>query len=231
MEIVGLLLLTALAAEEPVNVDRPQPRLRVALAFDRALAGKISTRRRDAPLRKTLRDISEATKIAILLDRRIDPGHKTTITLNRVSVLESVEAIAKTASADVAVLGNTVYVGPPQAVEQLDDLLKQRSAELRRVLRGLPRRKRLTLTRRRTLHWSDLARPRDLVKEFAGEYKLPVAGLDKIPHDLWAGSTLPSVSVSQGLSLLLIQFDLTFRWKPAATGIELVPIPKPAKNN
>ena len=226
MGIVTVLLLSLAAGDEKVEIDRPLPRLHVSQSFSRALTQKVKAKWRNVPLRQVLRNLSDSRRIAILLDRRIDPTRKTTLVLNGVKLLDGIAAIARSAAAQVAVVGNAVYVGPPKSVSALMLQMKKRSSESSRLSLKLPRSRRLALSRRRTLHWNDLDRPRDLVKKFAGQFKLKVAGLDKIPHDLWAGNTLPTMGVTRGLSLLLVQFDLTYRWQPDGSGIAIVPIPK-----
>ncbi|MFQ5733999.1 MAG: hypothetical protein ACE5KM_18835 [Planctomycetaceae bacterium] len=226
MAVLALILLQS-AAEEPVRSQRPVPKRHTSIAFQRALTrNKLTFTRQDVPLRSVLRDISKSAKIAILLDRRIDPTHHLKLTVKRTSVLDTLQLIAKQVSAQTAVVGNVVYIGSQQRAAALNAAVKARSADLRKQTRALPIRERLRFSRRRTLHWNDLDRPRDLVRTFAGQWNFQVDGLEKIPHDLWAGCTLPSVSSLQGLSLILVQFDLTFRWKPGLKAIVIVPLAK-----
>ena len=64
-----------------------------------------------------------------------------------------------------------------------------------------------------------------IVEQIAGRYKLKVKDLDRVPHDVWAHATLPSVNSYEALSLVLIQFDLTFQWNNDASTIQIVPLP------
>ena len=227
---IGILLSTAIALSGPaVQLKRPAPRLNTSRAFQRALTEKVTANFLDAPLRRGLAGISAKWKVAILLDRRVDPTRKITLSLKETPLKDAIAAIAKSVSARTAIVGNTIYIGPASAVAALDDVIEKRGAEWRNAAKSWPRARRRALIAHPTLHWNDLDRPRDLVKEFAAKFGLTVDGLDKVPHDLWAGATFPACSVSQGLSLLLVQFDLTFRWKPDGSGIEIVPLAAPKK--
>ena len=177
-------------------------------------------------MRTVIGGVSSKLKVGILLVRRIDPTRKITLSLKEVPVRDGVAAIAKAANARSVVVGNVIYIGPADAVAELPGVIKRLTKERRRISRMWTPTRRLAIARRRTLHWNDLGRPRDIVKTFAARYRLTVVGLDKIPHDLWASATVPVCSVTQGLSLLLVQFDLTFRWKADGSGITLLPLPK-----
>ncbi len=82
------------------------------------------------------------------------------------------------------------------------------------------------LFRPETIHWNDLDEPRRLVVELANQAGIEVANPNAIPHDLWATGTLPKATITEALSLILIQFDLTFAWSEDTTQIRLIPLPE-----
>jgi hypothetical protein len=228
---MGVLTAFAVMLFEPaVQVNRPVPRLLTSRAFHLALASKITVEwkhghQQRIELRTVLDGIAKKWNIGILLDRRVDPTRKIALSLNMTPLKDGIAAIARAASARTVIVGNVVYIGPPASVALLESVVAKRGSEWRKAARTWPRTRRRALLAHPTLHWNDLDRPRELVKNFAAKFRLTVDGLDKIPHDLWAGATVPGCSVSQGLSLLLVQFDLTFRWKPDGSGIVIVPLP------
>ena len=67
--------------------------------------------------------------------------------------------------------------------------------------------------------------PRDLLAQLAEQNSVEIAGLDRVPHDLWAAADLPPVSLIDRLTLIAIQFDLTFTVASGDARIELVPLP------
>ena len=55
---------------------------------------------------------------------------------------------------------------------------------------------------------------------------MTIAGLDQVPHDLWAAADLPPMSLVDRLTLIAIQFDLTFTIAADGAQVELVPVPQ-----
>ena len=83
---------------------------------------------------------------------------------------------------------------------------------------------------RRLLHpkrmaWADFASPRDLLKQLAEEGGVELVGGDRVPHDLWAAADLPTLPWVDRVTLIAIQFDLTFRVAPDGRKIELTAVP------
>jgi hypothetical protein len=52
---------------------------------------------------------------------------------------------------------------------------------------------------------------------------------ERIPHDLWPAGELPPLPLVDRLTLILDQFDTTFRISPDGRGFELVPIIEPVE--
>ncbi|HYW80234.1 MAG TPA: hypothetical protein VE890_11685, partial [Thermoguttaceae bacterium] len=65
----------------------------------------------------------------------------------------------------------------------------------------------------------------ELLGELAAQYGWEIVGLDRIPHDLWAGVDLPAMSPVDQLTLILVQFELTFQVAADGRAIALVPVP------
>ncbi|MCH8828083.1 MAG: hypothetical protein IID45_00745 [Planctomycetes bacterium] len=211
---------------DDIVLDRPAPQLLVGRPFRIALTIKTTASWKNASLRYILRRLSQLTKIGIVLDRRIDPTQKPFISVKSVALIDVLKTIAKKTSAQTAIIGNVVYIGPPEAVAALRSEMKKRTAELQRLTRRMPRRRRLSLLRKRSLYWNDLDSPAMLLKNQAAKYQLKILGKRNIPHDLWAAAAIPTASCVELLSLILIQYDLTFRWGRRGASIQLVPIGK-----
>lgn len=223
--LVMIVLLGSAVSRLPA---RP-PVLLTDRAFQRTLAGRISAEWDNVPLRELLGSITRLKKIAIVLDRRIDPTTRPTLTLRSVSLRDALQAIAKAVHAESVVTGNIVYIGPSAAVNRLPQLIRQRGVELSRLSAGLTPQQRTVLFRRATIHWNDLDTPRAILQQMEQAFRFKVVNPEQLPHDLWAGGTLPSVSRTQALSLLLIQFGRTFRWRNNGREVEIVPLVPPAK--
>ena len=182
-------------------------------------------------LRDQLKTIGDERRVAILLDRRVDPTVQLPLNLTNSSLREGVRDMARLLGADISVADPIVYVGPPAATQRLRTLIELQSSELRSRESSIPEKRRVELAARHTVTWQDLDSPVEIVQRIADRYRLTIGHLELLPHDLWVANTLPSVTAAEALSLVLIQFDLTFAWTGkaeggAGQGIELVSAPE-----
>lgn len=221
-----VLSLASADSEFVVDADRPIPELLVDEEFESELDLAISATWDNVGLRDIARRIGENRQISILLDRRLDPSREVPFEVNNETVLDVLQQIAAKVAARCSVVSSTVYLGPPESAARLRTLIALRTGELFDKSLMVPPGRRFELDARQTLHWNDLDRPADLIRTIAKAYGLEVAGLEQVPHDLWAGATLPAVSAAEALSVILTQFDLTFAWTEGAAGIRIVPIPE-----
>lgn len=230
--VILILLLASALAEAPVSstlvVDthRPAPTLATAERFHRAIEQKMSATWRRMPLRAVLQAVSREREISILLDRRIDPNQLRPWEFAGLPLRLELIQLAEKLDAAVSFAGNTVYIGPRASAMKIRTLVKLREDELLAVASKLPKGRDLELFRTTTTHWSDLARPAELVQSIAQKHDLKIDGLENIPHDLWAGGTIPSASVAEALTLILIQFDLAFAWTEDTSGIRIHVVPE-----
>ncbi|MEN6406247.1 MAG: hypothetical protein ABFC77_07240 [Thermoguttaceae bacterium] len=170
------------------------------------------------PLRRAVEGLARAQQTAIVIDRRVDPGQPLTLSLQNATAEQVLRAVADRCGLGVARLGNILYLGPSSVAERLASV----TAAFGRKVRGLPTAAQRTFFQRKPLAWDDLASPRALLAELAQQNHLEIVGLERAPHDLWAAANLPACSLVDRLSLIAIQFDLTFDVTDGAT-IELVP--------
>ena len=231
MLLASVMVMTSVLGVEPAEVvlNRPMPRRRTDEDFERALRQPISVTNKSDALRGMLTNFSTAYNVAIMLDRRLDPTRTPSINLQNQPFNTAVESIASSVGAGAVVVGDTIVIGPLNAVGNLPSLIKKRSAEISSSEAGIPRFRRSELTNRRiTMHWNDLDEPSQILVAAADRFGLTVANPERIPHDLWPGNTVPEASAVEALSLLLIQFDLTFEWQDRGRTLRLVDAPKVA---
>ena len=232
--VVGVVLVVALwtggrcAAGEPLPVGELNSDATHWLTgppFKTELQRAISASWDNVPLRDVLKRISGNHGVAILLDRRIDPGQRVNIEIRNATVLETIRRVAQHVSAGISLVNNLVYVGPSSSSHILRTLIELRTRELFDQQDALPRGRVIELSRRRTIRWNDLDRPGELMQQIADRYRLKVKPNDRIPHDLWAAATLPDANCVESLSLILTQFQQTFTWTDGAAGVLLKDIP------
>ncbi len=193
--------------------------------FAEQLRQPISASWNHVSVREIFSRVTQNYRIAILLDRRIDPTQELAVEVNGDSLWHSVRAIAERAGAQTTVVGNVVYVGPADSVRLLRTLVELVDRAALQAGTQLQNRRYFDLARFRAVRWQDLARPVEILKSTAAKYALDIENDEQIPHDLWAECELPGVNAFQALSLVLIQFNSTFAWNKDMSGFRIVPIP------
>jgi hypothetical protein len=197
---------------------------RTGRRFTTALDLPISAAWKGVPLRSILRRLSHEQEIAILLDRRVDPDQEVQLETGDLPLRSAFHEIVQVTRLGVTQVGNSLIVAPAVLVLRLRTLIAIRDKELERASASQAKASHLR-TQKATIAWEDLDSPAEIVTRIGREFGLSVVGLDQIPHDLWAGATIPEATASEALSLVLNQFDLTFEWLPHQSGVRLVPVP------
>jgi hypothetical protein len=190
-------------------------------ALDEQLQSIASVSWSSLPLGRALASLSEAQKIAIVLDRRVDPHAEIKLALPREPLADILRKVAVQSRLAYSQLGPVAYIGPPQTAARLRTLAELRLEEVRRAPQAA-RRKLLTL---RPAGWDDLAEPRQLVAQWAAEADLKLAGGERIPHDLWAAGELPPMTAIDRITLVLAQFDRTFQIEADGRQARVVAMP------
>ena len=80
-------------------------------AFERDLDLPLAASWKNVPLRPMLGAIAQQRRMAILLDRRIDPTQIVAFDVNRDSLGQSLLQLAATIGAQASAAGNTIYIG------------------------------------------------------------------------------------------------------------------------
>ncbi len=183
-------------------------------------------------LRDIVRQLTASQHVSILVDRRVDPTQSVELTVPPSPLREVLTALAHAVESETSLVSNVVYVGPVDAAKKLRTLIELRNNELSMLTSNAAtpkspwRNRPVLLTKRTSFAWQDLDRPRDILKQVGDKFQIEIDGLDKLPHDLWAGATLPQMTATESLSLLLVQFESTFEFLPDRAAVRIVPIPK-----
>lgn len=174
------------------------------------------------PLRQVVRSVSTSQRVAVLLDRRVDPDQAMEFALHDVTVEALLQRIAMDCGLGVTVVGPVVYLGPPRAAARLRTIVSVREEEAKK----LPPDSARVFLQSEPLVWDDFATPRELLRGLAAASGIEISGLKQVPHDLWAAADLPPLTLVDRLTLIAVQFDLTFRVARDGRGVELAPIPE-----
>jgi hypothetical protein len=173
------------------------------------------------PLRDAIGSLSRAQRVAILIDRRVDPGQKLSLNLQNVPLQTVLQVVAERCSLGIARLGAVVYLGPPTAAERLRPL----AMALEQAVRRLPAAAQRKFFQSKPLTWEALSTPRELLERLGQQNGIQIAGLKRVPHDLWAAADLPPLSLVERLTLITAQFELTCKIAAGGARLDLVPAP------
>lgn len=172
-------------------------------------------------LRDGLTNLSKATEIAIVLDRRIDPNQTIELSIAKEPLQLVLAKIGGQAKAQMTTVGSCVYLGPPQTADKLATLAAIRRNDVAPLAADV----KLRLLKTQAWQWNELAEPRQLLNDLAKQAGVSVQNPQLIPHDLWPAQSLPPLTWVERMSLLLAGFGLTFEIGGQGTAIRLVPMP------
>lgn len=175
------------------------------------------------PLRRALGDLAASQHVAVLVDRRIDPGQQIKLELSNEPLRAALEKIAATTGSGVAILGDVAYLGPADRAGQLRTLAMQLDDRLAKLP---PARRRVWLVAAR-LACPELSTPRGLLEKLAADAGVSLHGIEELPHDLWAETETPSLPLVDRLLLVAIQFDRTLEIADDGQSARLIGIAEP----
>jgi hypothetical protein len=173
-------------------------------------------------LREALKKFCRAQQVAVLVDRRVDPDREIDAAAQALPVADILQQVAEGLNLGVSFFGPLVYFGPPEFTARLRTLAEIRREDVRR----LPSAAITELAQLRPFSWDDFATPRNVLERLAEEGGIEIAGLEQIPHDLWAAADLPPLPLVDRITLVAGQFDLTFAFSGDGRRLTLVPLPE-----
>lgn len=194
------------------------------------LAGQALKRQLDQPVsatwsrisvRRALKGFARNAHVAIVLDRRIDPSRSLELTVADETLRTALERIAGAQKMGFTMLGPVAYFGPQHAAERLRTV----SALRHQAAAKAPPATRRKLLQAKSWSWPAAAQPRALLIDLAGEADVEITNTESVPHDLWTETSLPPLRWIDRLTLLAIQFDLTFELSADGKHARLVPLP------
>ena len=98
------------------------------------LASRVSLGWENAPLARALASVAKSQQIAILRDRRIDPGLPLTWSAKQQPLSSVLQGIADHLKIGYTQLGPLAYFGPPSTTERLRTVAALRLQEVRQLL-------------------------------------------------------------------------------------------------
>ena len=178
-------------------------------------------------LREVLLRLQEQSGICIVVDRRIDPSQRLTLSTGRLSTDEVLRRLAaEIPNAGFSVNRAFVYIGPVATSQRLRTLCESQRSMIFDHRRQFDREIYRKLSGVRSLVWDELTSPRDIFFSLAADADLTVVNPDAVPYDLWHAGRVPAMPFAESATMLLCQFDLTFVIDAASAELTIVPMPE-----
>jgi hypothetical protein len=203
-------------AQTPSSVAQSEAELRARLDL------RTSISLTGSQIRSAASAIARSGDVALALDRRVDP--ETPIELNAVDLpLEQVwHRLVEVAGLGYATYGPIVYVGPQATARDLNTLAALRRDEAERAPLAL---------KAKLLHVQETVcdAPCDvheLWNRLTADAGLKTVNPERMPFDLWPAIRWAPLPLVDRLTLIAVQFELTFRVDATARTITLEPTPK-----
>ena len=201
-------------------VDEGGPAIEYLTAEQARRLGAVSFAGVNTPFRQALRNLSRTLRLAIVVDRRLNPDQVVDLDIINVPLVEALQQIAREAGGDATLMGSVAYIGPANTARQLRTLCALRTQDAQRLPAGV----RAAALASRPLAWHALTTPAEILKQLGDDADIEILGLDQVPHDLLAATDLPALPWVDRLSLVAAQLGLTFQFARGGRTIELVPI-------
>ena len=122
----------------------------------------------------------------------------------------------------VSVLGSVVYLGPAVSAGRLRTVAELRREEIAELGSAVNRK----FVEKAPFAWEDFASPREVLRRLAADSGLKMVDVEKVPHDLWPAYRLPPMSLTDRLTLILHQFDMTFQVASDGRRVAVGPLPE-----
>jgi len=226
LKLTLFLTVTAWLGTIPAGIEAQDTlrsdQWRTGADFRRQLERPVSLDWVDNPLMDALTRLSISQQMAVFVDRRINPNQKVAFSVKDQPLRDALDSLASQISAGLGYVDSVIYIGPRSTAKRLATVAEMQNEHVGR----LPKERRDILLKRTPTHWPHLAEPSDLLAELTQEFGLVVENPSAVTHDLWPENSLPPLTVSEKLMLLLAGFRSSFRWLPDGETIQLTRFPR-----
>ncbi len=209
-----------LAQQERVEID-----WQTGSAVDRQLQQPLTASWKEIPLRQMLQNLGRSQRVAIFLDRRIDPDQRIQFEAKGESMAVTLDRLTSKLELGYCLVDSTIYIGPKEITGKLATVAEV----LHQFLAQLPDPWGKQAGKRVAMRWELLATPRLLVTRQLEQAGFELAMPDSIPHDLWASQDLPPMPLAHRLAILLAGFDKAFTVAGDPPRMSLLPMPEKVK--
>lgn len=197
---------------------------RIGEDFRRQLDATIGFHWESSPVGEGLARLSANQRVAIWLDRRVDPDHEVDLLIRDTTLDEALRRVGSALGGGVGYVDSVAYVGSPTVTKTLATLAAIRRDEVKQ----LPTAARTRFATVAAWKWETLATPSELFSQLAESANAKIVNIEQIPHDLWRAGDLPALPLTDRMCLVLAGFDLTFEIARDGSAIRIIPMPTDA---
>ena len=150
-----------------------------------------------------LESLSRNTRVAIYLDREIDPSQKVDFPTAPQPLGKTFDDLAMKMNAESVIVGSFIYIAPREKAFRWLVLKNVLYYNYSRLDPSIVEKLKETSE----LNWAPLATPRDIISVMASNCGLKISNPEMIPHDLWNSRNLPRLANGEQLVFLLSCMD------------------------
>ncbi len=152
--LLAVLVATLLSSGQ--RLAAAEVKWHTGTAFQRALRHTVGLTWSETPLRPALMQLARVQRVAIFLDRRVDPDQLVEFRTGEAPLEEVLQRLATSLDVGSTQLGSVVYIGPPETAAVLAATAERRRTEVK----GLSSATRTRYLAMAAMQWEMLAEPR-----------------------------------------------------------------------
>lgn len=162
-------------------------------ALTQTLLGQTSVSWTDAPFAERLRAFAASKRIAVFIDRRLDPGVKINLQQANATIEQLFLDVAEQHGlAGMCRVDDLIYFGPLETVQALPI-----------VWNDLPRISNRPASR---LSWTPLSKPANVLQALAQSSGIKITNIERVHHDLWPAVSVPPLTPTKQVALISVGY-------------------------
>lgn len=211
--LTAQILLLGSQAQAQENID-----WRTEADLEKQLQSSFDLTWEEVPLRDGLMRLAQTQRVAIFLDRRVDPDQTMKMKFTNERLELGLQRIAAQLGIGMARVGDVIYLGPQETASRLPTVAELQAQFAKSS--GYP--EAVKLLDRKKYGWPKLSTPGEILTEVATSHGMRWNNLDVvIKHDLWPAVDFPPMKSTEYLSLVLAGYHASYRFNKTDDGVEL----------